>query len=62
MCDVAVHAHATRDGNPSHRYPGGRELVVIANDITFANGTFGPLEDEVFEKASQFARAKVLPF
>ena len=39
-------------------YPKGREIVLIANDITFANGTFGPLEDRVFERASQFARAR----
>ena len=42
-------------------YPTGREMVVIANDITFANGTFGPLEDIVFERASQFARASGIP-
>lgn len=42
-------------------YPAGRELVLIANDITFANGTFGPREDEVFQKASQFARQLRVP-
>ena len=42
-------------------YPNGREIVVISNDITFANGTFGPLEDDVFEKASQYARERGIP-
>mmetsp|Transcript_29227 Transcript_29227/g.75274 ORF Transcript_29227/g.75274 Transcript_29227/m.75274 type:complete len:927 (-) Transcript_29227:436-3216(-) len=42
-------------------YPTGRPLVIIANDITFANGTFGPLEDEVFEKASIFSRQRGIP-
>jgi len=42
-------------------YPAGREIVVIANDITYLQGTFGPLEDTVFEKASIFAREKGLP-
>jgi len=41
--------------------PAGRELVLIANDITWANGTFGPKEDIVFERASQYARAKGVP-
>ena len=42
-------------------YPSGRQIVIIANDITFANGTFGPLEDVVFERASQFARLHGIP-
>ena len=42
-------------------YVSGREIVVIANDITYANGTFGPLEDVLFEKASQFARRRGIP-
>jgi acetyl-CoA carboxylase/biotin carboxylase 1 len=37
-------------------YPGGRDLVLISNDITFANGTFGPPEDVVFQRASEYAR------
>jgi len=42
-------------------YPSGRPLVIIANDITYANGTFGPMEDEVFEKASIFSRQRGIP-
>jgi len=37
-------------------YPEGRKIVVIANDITFNIGSFGPDEDMVFFKASEFAR------
>ena len=39
----------------------GRQLVVIANDITFAAGSFGTREDLFFLKASQFARACGIP-
>ena len=42
-------------------YPAGREIVLIANDITYQNGTFGPLEDRVFERASQLARERGVP-
>eukprot|EP00603_Paraphysomonas_imperforata_P004269 CAMPEP_0114418674 /NCGR_PEP_ID=MMETSP0103-20121206/3623_1 /TAXON_ID=37642 ORGANISM="Paraphysomonas imperforata, Strain PA2" /NCGR_SAMPLE_ID=MMETSP0103 /ASSEMBLY_ACC=CAM_ASM_000201 /LENGTH=2325 /DNA_ID=CAMNT_0001587049 /DNA_START=49 /DNA_END=7026 /DNA_ORIENTATION=+ len=39
----------------------GRQLVVIANDITFAAGSFGTREDLFFLKASEFARASGIP-
>lgn len=42
-------------------YPDGREIVVIANDITFKIGSFGPDEDLLFLKASEFARENGLP-
>ena len=42
-------------------YPEGREIVVIANDVTFQAGSFGVAEDVFFEKASQYARKKGLP-
>ena len=42
-------------------YPGGRDLVLISNDITFANGTFGPPEDVVFQRASEYARGLGIP-
>ncbi len=37
-------------------YPQGREVVLIANDITFQSGTFGPREDLLFALASKYAR------
>eukprot|EP01006_Ploeotia_vitrea_P038946 TRINITY_DN66291_c5_g2_i1.p1 TRINITY_DN66291_c5_g2~~TRINITY_DN66291_c5_g2_i1.p1 ORF type:complete len:1951 (+),score=1116.81 TRINITY_DN66291_c5_g2_i1:135-5855(+) len=42
-------------------YPDGRQVVLIANDIAFQAGTFGPNEDLVFQLASEFAREHGLP-
>lgn len=42
-------------------YPEGREVVLIANDVTVQSGSFGVEEDEFFYKASKMARAKKLP-
>ena len=42
-------------------YPMGRSVIVIGNDITFMMGSFGPMEDLVFLKASQLARSLGLP-
>ncbi|TFK39984.1 acetyl CoA carboxylase [Crucibulum laeve] len=41
--------------------PLGRRAVVIANDITFKIGSFGPLEDQFFFLATQYARDHGLP-
>jgi acetyl-CoA carboxylase carboxyltransferase component len=38
-----------------------REAIVIANDITFQNGTFGVTEDDLFNAASCLARQEGLP-
>ena len=42
-------------------YPQGRDIIVIANDITFKIGSFGPDEDMLFLKASEYARQHGLP-
>merc|ERR1711871_684976 len=42
-------------------YPEGREVVVIANDVTIQSGSFGVQEDEFFYKASEYARLRGLP-
>ena len=42
-------------------YPEGRQLVLIANDITVIAGSFGTREDLVFDLASKFARERGLP-
>jgi acetyl-CoA carboxylase/biotin carboxylase 1 len=42
-------------------YPKGRKVVVVANDITFMIGSFGPVEDEFFYKVTEYARARGLP-
>ena len=45
----------------SPEYPEGRDVIVIANDITFKTGTFGPKEDKLFMKASELSRAHKVP-
>ena len=42
-------------------YPEGREVVVIANDVTVGAGSFGVEEDEIFFKASKYARENKIP-
>ena len=42
-------------------YPKGREVVVIANDISHLIGSFGPKEDLMFKRASEYARSKRIP-
>ena len=39
----------------------GRQVVLIANDITFKAGSFGTREDVVFKLASEFARERGIP-
>jgi hypothetical protein len=41
--------------------PGGRQAVAIANDITYASGSFGPSEDGLFRAATEYALAERLP-
>lgn len=42
-------------------YPDGRQVVIIANDITYKAGSFGTREDVVFKLASEFARERRVP-
>ncbi|CAG8502872.1 3535_t:CDS:10, partial [Racocetra fulgida] len=42
-------------------YPRGRKIVVIANDITYQIGSFGPAEDLFFAKATELARKLGIP-
>ncbi|EEB08176.1 acetyl-CoA/biotin carboxylase [Schizosaccharomyces japonicus yFS275] len=42
-------------------YPNGRQFIVIANDITYKIGSFGPEEDRFFFKVTEHARALGLP-
>jgi acetyl-CoA carboxylase / biotin carboxylase 1 len=42
-------------------YPDGRDIVVIANDVTVQSGSFGVEEDELYYKASVFARERKIP-
>ncbi|KAF7294479.1 hypothetical protein MKEN_01440400 [Mycena kentingensis (nom. inval.)] len=42
-------------------YPQGRRVVVVANDITYKIGSFGPAEDQFFYLVTQYARNLGLP-
>jgi len=42
-------------------YPQGRKMILIGNDVTVKAGSFGTVEDDVFQKASQLARERGLP-
>ncbi|KAA8495577.1 Acetyl-CoA carboxylase [Porphyridium purpureum] len=42
-------------------YPSGRQVIVIANDITHLSGSFGPQEDMLFKRASELARKEKIP-
>eukprot|EP00043_Microstomoeca_roanoka_P013840 m.136036 g.136036 ORF g.136036 m.136036 type:complete len:2298 (+) comp15862_c0_seq1:167-7060(+) len=41
--------------------PSGRQMILIANDITHVSGSFSPKEDVVFLRASQLARSLGIP-
>lgn len=45
----------------SPQFPEGREVLLIANDVTVQSGSFGVLEDEFFFKASEYARVRGIP-
>ncbi|KAK4693321.1 acetyl-CoA carboxylase / biotin carboxylase 1, partial [Lecanoromycetidae sp. Uapishka_2] len=42
-------------------YPKGRRFVIVANDITFKIGSFGPTEDKFFFKCTELARKLGIP-
>ncbi|KAG6916120.1 hypothetical protein DXG01_008351 [Tephrocybe rancida] len=42
-------------------FPQGRKVVVVANDITYKIGSFGPIEDQFFYLVTQYAREHGLP-
>lgn len=42
-------------------YPEGRRFIIIANDITFQIGSFGPQEDSFFHKCTELARRLGIP-
>ena len=42
-------------------YPRGRRFVIVANDITFKIGSFGPTEDKFFNKCTELARKLGIP-
>ncbi|KAI0181126.1 acetyl-CoA carboxylase [Hypoxylon sp. FL1284] len=42
-------------------YPKGRKFVIVANDITYKIGSFGPKEDHFFNKCTELARSMGIP-
>lgn len=42
-------------------FPGGRSVVLIANDVTHQAGSFGVKEDHLFQQATAYARQRGLP-
>nr|ASZ00206.1 acetyl-CoA carboxylase 2 [Geranium incanum] len=42
-------------------FPKGRTILVVANDVTFRAGSFGPREDAFFHAVTNLACAKKLP-
>ncbi|KAI4228452.1 MAG: hypothetical protein L6R36_001643 [Xanthoria steineri] len=42
-------------------YPKGRRFIIVANDITFKIGSFGPIEDKFFYKCTELARKLGIP-
>ncbi|GKT52837.1 acetyl-CoA carboxylase [Colletotrichum tofieldiae] len=42
-------------------YPKGRKFIVVANDITYMIGSFGPKEDNYFYKCTELARKLGIP-
>ncbi|KAK2762604.1 acetyl-coenzyme-A carboxylase [Arachnomyces sp. PD_36] len=45
----------------SPEYPRGRRFIIVANDITFQIGSFGPMEDKFFNKCTEYARKLGIP-
>ncbi|XP_064397695.1 acetyl-CoA carboxylase-like isoform X2 [Halichondria panicea] len=43
------------------QYPEGRDMIIIANDITNQIGSFGPEEDRLFQQASALSREQGIP-
>ncbi|CAN0920072.1 Acetyl-CoA carboxylase 1 [Linum grandiflorum] len=42
-------------------FPAGRTIIVVANDVTFKAGSFGPKEDAFFAAVTDLACSKKLP-
>merc|ERR1711988_1746171 len=57
--DIGMVAWYTTIKTPE--YPEGREVIIIANDVTYQSGSFGVKEDEFFRAASEYARVRGLP-
>lgn len=57
--DVGMVAWSMEMSTPE--FPDGRTILVVANDVTFKAGSFGPREDAFFLAVTDLACAKKLP-
>ncbi|EPS68705.1 hypothetical protein M569_06062, partial [Genlisea aurea] len=57
--DVGMVAWIVEMSTPE--FPSGRTIFVVANDVTFRNGSFGPREDAFFKAVTDVACSKKLP-
>jgi hypothetical protein len=57
--DVAMVAWKLTMSTPE--YPDGREIMLLINDVTVQNGSFGVREDELFALATEFAQSRGIP-
>ncbi|XP_059279749.1 acetyl-CoA carboxylase 1-like [Lycium ferocissimum] len=58
--DVGLVAWVMEMSTPG--FPKGRKILVVANDVTLRNGTFGPREIEFFQAVTDVACTQKLPF
>jgi len=57
--DIGMVAWMTTMKTPE--YPSGRQVIFVANDVTFQSGSFGVREDEFYFKVSEYARELKIP-
>ncbi|CAI9116352.1 OLC1v1017472C1 [Oldenlandia corymbosa var. corymbosa] len=57
--DVGMVAWSMEMSTPE--FPSGRTILIIANDVTFKNGSFGPREDAFFQAVTDIACKRKLP-
>ncbi|KAG2549530.1 hypothetical protein PVAP13_9KG357200 [Panicum virgatum] len=57
--DIGIVAWNMKLSTPE--FPSGREIIVVANDVTFKAGSFGPREDAFFDAVTNLACERKLP-
>ncbi|XBI75211.1 hypothetical protein VPH35_068610 [Triticum aestivum] len=59
MNDIGTVAWNMKLSTPE--FPDGREIIVVANDVTFKAGSFGPREDAFFDAVTNLACERKIP-
>ncbi|XP_072977660.1 acetyl-CoA carboxylase 1-like isoform X1 [Typha angustifolia] len=57
--DVGMVAWCMEISTPE--FPSGRQIIVVANDVTFKSGSFGPREDAFFDAVTNLACERKIP-